>query len=305
MVAPSAHLAGTFTPLQLVGPLVAALAYLVRSRTLRDRGSRVPGWRQACWYSALALIVVTLVSPIGHVSDELFAVHMVEHLLIADVGALLLVLGLTGPILAPLLRVRELRWLRVFAHPAVALPVWAIDFYVWHLPALYQGAVQNESIHALEHMCFVAAGVAMWMALLGPLPKPAWFGNLAKMGYIILVRLVETVLANVLLWSGTVFYPRYAAGERYWHVSPLSDQSAAGAVMMLEGSVVTIALFCWLFLRAAREGEERDALVELAAANGVELDPRRAARAVAAGQGALLRDRIAGPAGSHPGAQPH
>jgi cytochrome c oxidase assembly factor CtaG len=142
---------------------------------------------------------------------------------------------------------------------------------------------------------FVSCGVAMWMALLGPLPKPAWFGNLAKLGYILLVRLIETVLANVLLWSGTVLYPRYAAGERYWHVSPLSDQSTAGAVMMLEGSLVTIGLFCWLFLRAARDGEERDQLVELAAAHGVPLDPQRAARAVAAGQGAALRRRILEP----------
>jgi putative membrane protein len=290
-----AHLAGTFAPLQLAPSIAAAVAYFMRSRTLAGRGSPVPTWRQWCWYGSLALIAATLASPIGHISDELFAVHMAEHLLIADIGALGLVLGLTGPVLAPLLRIRELRWLRVFAHPAVALPVWAVNFYVWHLPLLYQGAVENDWVHALEHLLFVSCGVAMWMALLGPLPKPAWFGNAAKLGYILLVRFIGTVLANVLLWSGTVLYPRYAAGERYWHVSPMSDQSTAGAVMMLEGSVVTICLFCWLFLRAARDGEERDELIELAAARGVALDPRRAARAVAAGQGAALRRRILDP----------
>jgi cytochrome c oxidase assembly factor CtaG len=279
-------------PLQLVGPAVATWAYWRRAKTLSERGAPVPAWRQWCWYGGLALIVVTLSSPIAIISDELFAVHMVEHLLIADLGALLLVLGLTGPLLAPLLRMRELRWLRALAHPAIALPLWAIDFYAWHLPALYQATLTDEWIHALEHMLFLACGMAIWMALLGPLPKPAWFGNLAKIGYIVLVRLIESVLANVLLWSGTVLYPQYAAGERKWHVTPINDQVAAGAIMMIEGSVLTIALFGWLFLRAARESEERDALRELAASRGVELDEGRAARAVAAGRGDALRERI-------------
>jgi putative membrane protein len=291
-----AHVAGTFAPIQLVPALAGALLYGMRERTLRARGAPLPAWRQWCWYGGLALIVVTLVSPIGHISDELFAVHMVEHLLIADIAALLLVLGLTGPMLQPILHLRELRWLRVFAHPAVALPVWAVNFYVWHLPALYQGAVENDWVHALEHLLMVSCGIAMWMALLGPLPKPAWFGNLARLFYIIAVRLIETVLANVLLWSGTVLYPRYAAGERSWHVSPLADQATAGGVMMIEGSLVTIGLFCWLFLRAARQAEERQELLDLAALRGIELSEQRAARAVAAGRGEALRRRIVGDA---------
>ena len=120
----------------------------------------------------------------------------------------------------------------------------------------------------------------MWMALLGPLPKPAWFGNGAKIGYIVAVRLIQSVLANALLWSSGVLYPRYAAGEAYWGISPANDQSAAGAIMMIEGSIVTILLFGWLFLKAARESEERQQLLELAAARGVELSEERAARAV-------------------------
>lgn len=289
-----AHLAGEFAPVQLVPALVGALAYGVRAHTLAGRGAPVPRWRQWCWYGSLVLIVATLFGPIGHISDELFAVHMIEHLLIADIGALGLVLGLTGPLLQPLLRLRELRWLQVFTHPAVALPVWAVDFYVWHLPVLYQGAVENDWVHALEHVMFIACGMAMWMALLGPLPKPAWFGNMARLVYILLVRFIETVLANVLLWAGGSFYPRYAAGERSWNVSPAADQSIAGAVMMIEGSIVTLALFCWLFLRTARQSEERQELLELAAARGVELSEQRAARAVAAGHGDVLRRRIVG-----------
>jgi cytochrome c oxidase assembly factor CtaG len=141
-------------------------------------------------------------------------------------------------------------------------------------------------------MLFVGLGLNMWMALLGPLPKPAWFGNAAKLGYIIAVRLTTTVLANVFVWTGGAFFGVYAAGERARGISPQSDQVVAGSIMMVEGSILTLCLFCWLFLRSAREGQERQELLELAAAGGVALDERRAARAVSAGRGAELRARI-------------
>jgi cytochrome c oxidase assembly factor CtaG len=284
------HVAFEFAPLQLVPAATAAVMYGLRARTLAARGAPVPAWRQWCWYGGLALMAATLVSPLAHLAEELFLAHMLEHLLLADLGALLLVLGLTGPLLAPLLR--AVPWLRVFGHPVVALVAWAANFYLWHLPALYQSAVSSDVVHALQHILFVSFGIGMWLALLGPLPKPAWFGNGWKIGYIIAVRLIQSVLANALLWSGGVLYPRYAAGEAYWGISPANDQSAAGAIMMIEGSIVTILLFGWLFLRAARESEERQELVELAAARGVDLTEERAARAVAAGRGEALRQRI-------------
>jgi cytochrome c oxidase assembly factor CtaG len=285
-----AHVAFTLAPLQLAPAIAGAVLYWMRARTLRERGAPVPAWRQWCWYGGLALMAATLVSPLAHMAEELFLAHMLEHLLLADLGALLLVLGLTGPVLQPLLH--ALSWLRIFAHPVVALGAWTANFYVWHLPALYQSAVENPAVHALQHILFVSFGIAMWMALLGPLPKPAWFGNGAKIGYIVAVRLIQSVLANALLWSSGVLYPRYAAGQAEWGISAANDQSAAGAIMMIEGSLVTIGLFCWLFLKAARESEERQELVELAAARGVELSEERAARAVAAGRGEALRKRI-------------
>src|SRR4051794_35293488 len=220
--------------------------YFVRSRTLAQRGAPVQSWRQWCWYGGLALMVATLVSPLAHLSDELFFAHMIEHLLLADLGALLLVLGLTGPVLAPLLR--DLPWLRtIFGHPLVALTLWAVNFYLWHLPLLYQGAVEHSAVHALQHICYVTFGIGMWMALLGPLPKPAWFGNGWKLGYIVAVRLIQSVLANALLWSGGVLYPQYAAGERYWGITPANDQSAAGGVLMIEGAVGPVPPVRWVF----------------------------------------------------------
>jgi putative membrane protein len=288
-----AHLAaGPLAPLQLIPSAIAAIAYAVRVRTLARHGRPVEALRQASFYGGLALIVVTLASPVGHIADELLAVHMTEHLLMADIGALLIVLGLSGPLIAPILRVRWIYRLRVLAHPLIAFPIWAIDLFAWHIPFLYQGAIHHSGIHALEHAMFVACGVNMWLCLFGPLPMPQWFGNIAKLGYVLAVRLTGALLGNIFVWSGTVFYPTYSGGERYWGVSPLSDQVAAGAVMMVEGSILTLILFAWLFLRAAREGEERQDLLDLAEARGIALTEARATRAVAAGHGGELRRRL-------------
>jgi putative membrane protein len=278
-------------PLQLLPATIAGVLYALRVHTLQGTPRAVPGIRQASFYSGLVVIVATLTMT-GRLSDELFAAHMAEHLLIADLGSLLLVLGLTAPVLAPILRIKAFDRLRVIAHPLVAFPLWALDLYLWHAPALHEAAVRHAGVHAMQHMSFVFFGANMWMALLGPLPKPAWFGNLAKLVYVIAVRLAGAVLGNVFVFGGHVFYGVYAAGERAHGISPGADQNAAGAIMMIEGSLLTICLFAWLFARTAREGEERQELLDLAQQRGVELTEARAARAVAAGRGAELRQRI-------------
>ena len=281
-----------FAPLQLAPALVVGVMYAVRARSLAARGKPVPAWRRWCFAAGVAVIVLTLVSPIGGLDTELFAAHMAEHLLIADIGALLLVLGLTGPLLAPLLRTPGLAWLRHLAHPVPAFGLWAVDLMFWHLVGPHEAAVRHDGIHALQHLLFVGLGINMWLALLGPLPKPLWFGNLGRLGYIIAVRFTTTVLANIFVWTDRAYFDVYRPGERAHDISAQSDQVIAGGIMMVEGSILTVCLFGWLFLRSAREGEERQELLELAAAGGVALDERRAARAVAAGRGAELRRRI-------------
>ena len=301
MQLPVAHVEGAFEPLQLVPVLGVAALYAVRARSLALAGRPVPAWRQLSFASGMLLIVVALVSPLAALDYELLWAHMAQHLLLADLGALLIVLGLTGPLLQPLLASRGLGWLRALSQPAVALPLWLANLYLWHVPGLYEAAVSSEAVHVLEHACFVGFGIAMWMALLGPLPKPAWFGNGARLVYVVVVRLGGAVLANVLIWAGSPLYPDYAAGEAAHGISPLADQGAAGVVMMVEQGLVTLGLFAWLFFRAAKQSDERQELLDLAAQRGVPLDEARAARAVAAGQGERLRERIAaGAAGTEP-----
>ena len=276
-------------------PILVALLWLpyrARTRELAAHDRPVPDWRQGCFAGGLAVLAIALSPPVGKLADELLIAHMAEHLLIGDFAALLIVLGLTGPLLAPLLRIKWIGWLRVLTHPVLAVSVWALNFYAWHIPALYQAALRHSALHGLEHATFLGFGIAMWMALLGPLPKPDWFGNGARLIYIVVVRLIGTVLANAMIFAGTVFYPYYQASDAHWHIGAMADQISAAGLMMVEESLLTIGLFCWLFLKVAREGEERQGLLDLAAAQGIELDERRAARAVAAGRGDELRRRL-------------
>jgi cytochrome c oxidase assembly factor CtaG len=210
--------------------------------------------------------------------DRLFSVHMLQHLLLGDVAPVLLVAGASGPLLRPLLALRGIRHLRVLAHPLVALPLWALDFGLWHVPALFDAALRHDSVHALQHTLFLGLGCLLWAALLEPLPGPAWFSAPWKLPYVLAMWLVMLVLSQVFLWSGHAYYEPYVHAPRTWGLSPLDDQKAGGGVMLVESSLTMLAAFVWLLLRVLRESEIRQRLLDAGA------DPRVAARAARYGR---------------------
>ncbi len=275
MIAISLVTSWTFDPLQLLPIAVVASAYAVRARTLARGGQAVPRWRIALFALGIVLLLVAVASPVAAVGEqELFSAHMTQHLLLGDLAPLCLLAGLTGPLLRPVLALPGVYRLKVLANPLVALPIWAANLALWHTPTLYEAAVENGAVHALEHVCFFTAGIVLWLPVLETLPAPEWFGTGAKLGYIVGVRLVGTVLGNVLIWGDGPFYDVYADGGEYLGLSPSADQSLAGSLMMLEGSLVTIVAIAWLFLRMAQEGEVRQRLLESGH------DPRAVRRAV-------------------------
>jgi cytochrome c oxidase assembly factor CtaG len=280
---PSLLTSWNFEPLQVIPTLLIGLLYARRVRTLREAGSPVAAWRLWCFGSSLFLVLVALVSPIDEFGEEQFLfMHMIQHILLGDLAPLLFVLGLTGPILRPILSLPGVLRLRFLLHPLVALPLWALDLYIWHIPFLYQAALHHSAVHALEHFGFFAFGAVMWSPVVEVLPGPEWFGTGAKLGYVLLVRLVETILGNVFIWSGKVFYPFYEHPVNQWGISALSDQQIAGAAMMVEGSIVTLGVLAWLFLKMAQESELRQRLLEQG------LDERAVKRAVRYGRAGVL-----------------
>ena|SRR5438067_4727493 len=165
-----------------------------------------------------------------------FSTHMVQHLLLGDLGPLLLVLGLTGSIR--------------LAHPFVALPVWSAVVVGWHLTPLYDAALDHVWLHQLEHLCFFVAGFLLWASIL--LESPPWFTAARKLPYVLLMWLVSLALSQVFIWSSHSYYSRYS----------VSDQRAGGGVMLIEGSFVMLGVVVWLLLRVLAESEARQRLLE-------------------------------------------
>jgi cytochrome c oxidase assembly factor CtaG len=275
----------TFDPLQLASLALLGFLYFRRVRTLAERGTPVERWRVWCFSGGLASLFFVLASPVDALGEQQFLfMHMVQHIVIGDLAPLLIVAGLTGPILRPMLALPVIGRLRVLGHPLVALPLWAFNLYIWHLPFLYEAALHHDVVHALQHTLFFFCGVLFWAAVLEPLPGPSWFGSGAKLLYIVVARLIGMVLANVMLWSSSVFYSTYDHPAR-WGITPQSDQGIAGSTMMIVDSIVTICAIAWLFLKLANESELKQRLIE----DGH--DPAVASRAVRYGRGKELASR--------------
>jgi putative membrane protein len=252
-------------PLATVGPLgsiglpILILLYWwpyhARARTLAREGRPVPGWRQACYAAGLFVLAVALSPPVDTLADQLLIAHMVEHLLIGDFAALLIVLGFTGPLLAPLLRIKTIGWLRVFTHPVVAVVCWATNFYVWHLPVLYQAALRHDGIHALEHVCFAVAGMLYWWHLISPIRSRLRLGGMGPVLYMVSTKLLVGLLGLALAFAPSAIYPFYEHHPHYWGLTPGEDQNMAGLIMALEQSIVMGIALAWLFIRMLAESE--------------------------------------------------
>lgn len=159
-------------PLQVVPILAAGALYQRRALTLKLRGTPLARPRVVVFWTGIALLLAALVSPIGELAERhLFAFHVLQHVLLGDLAPLAMLAGVTGPLLRPALR--YLHRLRALGHPAIALPLWALGLYVWHVPFLYEAALHHSAVHALEHVSFFTGGLLLWAPVLEPLPAPS------------------------------------------------------------------------------------------------------------------------------------
>jgi putative membrane protein len=288
---PLAALTGDTAALELAPLALAGLLYGLRVRTLTQDERALARWRQVCFYVGLSSLAVALVA-LGADSRRLVWVQTIASLLIGDAAALALVLGLSRSLLAPLTRARTSPHARVLTHPAIALALYAGDLYVWQLPRPYQAALQHPDVSALRYACLLACALNMWACLLGPRAQPGWFDARAKLVFILLARLAGAVLGNLLMWSDHILYPDYLPGQASAHITPLADQSIAGAIMLAWQSIALLGGIWWLFLSATRAQRECRRLLEYARARGLALSHERARRAAQTGRATELRERL-------------
>ena len=255
----------TFAPLVLVA--LAAYLWVYGARWLTSRrtgGARAAsGWRAATWVAGVLMLFIALISPVDRLGEQMASWHMVQHLLIADLAPILLIVGLTKWILRPVTR----RIHRIeqaagpLAHPVFGVVAYVVAMWLWHVPALYDAALRHSAIHSLEHLSFFAAGSLYWWHLLSPIRSRLRMPGLGPVAYMASTKLLVGFLGILLAFSNTVLYSYSWAGHRMG-MTPLEDQNVAGLFMALEQSIVMGIALAWLFFRMLAESEAEDERAE-------------------------------------------
>jgi putative membrane protein len=259
----------SFQPAVLAALALASGVYWWRVRDL-NKGRPLSGRDRAralAFGAGLLTIFLALCSPIDTLGeDRLFSVHMAQHLLLADIAPIMLLLGLSRAFMRP--AVRRLRPLEEavgpLAHPVTALVVLVVTMWLWHLPALYELALRHPWAHALEHATFFTAGIAFWWFVIEPVPPRHRLRGPAEIAYIGTAKLLMGALGVVLAFSPTAIYDTYKAAPRTWGLSPVADLNVGGLLMMLEQSLVLVIVFAIAFSRmlerSEREQQRRERL---------------------------------------------
>jgi cytochrome c oxidase assembly factor CtaG len=251
----------------LVGAAVALLLFVQGFVRLRRRGrGDHAGWcRAALFLLAVAIGTLALVSPLDAVGDSyLLSGHMLQHLLIGDVAPALALVAVRGPLVFFLLpssvlrRFARLRGLRrlvaVPLRPRVGFVAWALVIAAWHVPAAYDYALRQQTVHDVEHLSFITVGLLAWTQLIDPARRRE-LGISQRIGYALALFAFGNALGDILLFSAPL-YPTYATqSTRLLALSPFRDQQLAGLVMIAEQAVslgLCIGFLLRPFLRAAR-----------------------------------------------------
>jgi putative membrane protein len=238
---------------------------------LRGIGHPPPRWRLALYGLGLAAIAAALLSPIDDLADELFPVHMVQHLLLTMVAAPLVLLGNPLPIVLWGVPRRVRRWLasplttgarfRIALGVLTSLPVaWLVyvtDLWAWHVPLLYQLALEHEVVHVVEHVAFFTTALLFWWPIVRPAPRlgpPAHLGF--ELVYLIAATAQNTALGAMLTLPERSFYPYYDETARRLAVNAAEEQAAGGGIMWISGHMYLLPILVMLYNFAKKSDDD-------------------------------------------------
>lgn len=250
----------------LLALLGYAVVYWLRWRRSRQQGgARAAGYgRLALWGLGLLCLAIALVSPVDHLGEQFAVFHMAQHLLLADLAAVALTLALTRWILRPV--TRRIQWLEHAAgplgHPAFAAVAYVGVMWFWHIPAMYDAALENATVHTLEHLSFAAAGLLYWWHLLSPIRSRARMSGLGVVLYMASTKVLVGFLGVLLTFAPELLYEGYARAGDLWGMTALEDQQAAGALMGLEQTIIMGVVLVVLFTRMLSEADREDERAE-------------------------------------------
>ena len=227
---------------------------------------RWPVWRTALFLLGLAALLAALASPVDGYASVSFAIHMVQHMLLTVVAAPLLMLGapirpllrglptwVRAAVVRPLARAHAVRaFVHLLRQPLVAAALYVGGLYAWHLPNLYDAALLDARVHAVEHAWFFLSALVFWSVVIDPEPFRATLGYGARLPYLLVLGAAQnTVLGGILSFSSRLLYTAYAGTSTIFDMDRVTDQRVGGAIMWVVGDFVflaaaSVAFFLWL-----------------------------------------------------------
>ncbi len=238
--------------------LVVAVLTVLYVRRWREVDASL--WRLISFLAGMALVLVALVSPVDRLAEQLFFMHMTQHLLLLDLAPILVLLGLTKVILRPATR-RLMRLEQAagpLAHPVFAIGVYVVVMWIWHVPALYDAALEHSTVHVLEHITFGLAGGLYWWHLLSPIRSRKRLGGMGPVAYMVATKGLVGLLGVGLAFAPDAIYDFYERQPGYWSLSPGTDQAIGGLIMATEQSIVMGIALAYLFIRALAEADRQN-----------------------------------------------
>lgn len=270
-------------PLFVTGSLLlTAMIYTRGWFAIRNtRLAQFPLWRLGIFLLGLTIIWLAIASPLDGFADVLLSAHMVEHLLLMSFAPPVLLLGypivpllrglphsITKYLLGPFFRLSALRRFgHLLTTPLVAWLIMNFIFLIWHIPTVYDFALDHEHWHEFEHACFLGASFLFWFPLIRPWPAPPRYPGWHLLIYLVSADIINTVLSAFLAFCDRPVYAYYLREPNPFHIAPLNDQVTGAVIMWVIGSLVFLlpALFITVRLlqqdaRGRTEGSLEEAL---------------------------------------------
>jgi len=241
-----------YAPLPLAVTVVPVLAAGVlfwgRGRALRREGVSLPG-RCALLFGAGIAVALTGGVGLAHAARISLTYHELRLLCLGEAAAIPLALGITW-----LPKGRGWRALRRRLTGPVAPALWLVNLFLWHLPAALEAGLHHPTLEAVESLCYLAAGVNLYLALFAAPANPGASPELGRFAQTVAARGGGIVLANLLLWASHVTYPYFIHPDIRRQTSPLVDENVAGAVLFFVQLLALLAVGTWTYGRVSRRG---------------------------------------------------
>jgi putative membrane protein len=242
----------------VIGLVGLGALYLWRARRApADEAGRSPTTGQrAMFFIALATIFLSLNGWLHDLSDfYLFSAHMVQHLVLTLVAPPLLIMGTPGWMLRPALRWPGVGSVARFVTKApAAFVIFNVVLIGWHLPPMYEFALEHHAVHIGQHLCFMIAATLMWWPVLSPMPELPRLSYPLQMLYLFLMTIPMSITAVCIGYADHLLYPFYAAAPRLWGITPMQDQLMGALIMWIPGGLFFFAVISVIFFRWQQAG---------------------------------------------------